>query len=58
MLFIVKSLEIFTLLLQESITGKPLPAKEFSVVGIVKMFNNTITPRFSNGNKHWLNAVI
>jgi hypothetical protein len=58
MMVIMKSLEMFALTFQGSIPGKPLPAKEFFVVGIIKMLNDAIAPRFPNRDKHWLNAVI
>jgi hypothetical protein len=57
MMLIVEALKILSLPFEGSIAWEPLPAKEFTVIGIVKVLNDAISPGLSNGNKNGLNAI-
>jgi len=57
MMLVVEALKILTLPFEGSIAWEPLSAKEFTVIGVVKVLNDPISPGLSNWNKHRLNAV-
>jgi hypothetical protein len=47
MIPVVEELKVLGLRSEMSVTPKPLSPKESSIVGIIKAFHNSITPRFS-----------
>ena len=54
MISIVEELKVLGLRPEMSVTPKPLGPKESSVIGIIKAFHNSITPRFSYRDKDHL----
>jgi len=48
----VKPLKMFALPLECCIALKPLSSEELFVIGIVKAFNDTVSPRLSDGDEH------
>jgi len=52
---VMKPLKIFTLPLQTQIALEPLAPEKLFVVCIVKVFNNSVPPRFSDRNKNRVN---
>ncbi len=51
MVLIVKELEILRLGSERAIAPEPLGAEKSAVVGIIKAFNASIAPGFSDGNE-------
>jgi hypothetical protein len=51
MMHVVIEFEIPGLGSEVAVTPKPLDSKETAVIGIIKAFDRSITPRFSNRNK-------
>lgn len=49
---IVKELEVLRLGSELEIVPEPLPAEESLVVGIIKAFNGSIAPGFSDGDEN------
>lgn len=57
MMLVMKPLKIFALSLKGRIAWKPLSSEELSVVGIVKAFNDGISPWFPDGDENRCNTV-
>jgi len=57
MVHVMKSLKMLALPLERRITEEPLPVKEFFIIRIVKALYYSVTPRFSDWYKHWLDAI-
>lgn len=55
---VVKSLKIFALPFERRIARKPLASVKLLVIGAVKAFDNTVTPRLCDGDEHWRNAKV
>lgn len=47
MMPVVKELKVLGLRSEMSVTAKPLGSEESSIIGLIKAFHNSITPRFS-----------
>jgi len=55
---VAKRLKVLTLPFQMRIAIKPLTTENFFTVIIVKVFYVTVTPRFTDGYKYRLNAMM
>jgi hypothetical protein len=51
MMHVVIEFEILGLGSEVAVTPKPLDSKEAAVIGVIKAFDRSITPGFSNRNK-------
>ena len=57
MILVVESLKIFALSLKGRIAWKPLPPKELAVIGVIEVFDDTVSPRLFDRNEYRRNAV-
>jgi hypothetical protein len=57
MMLIVEPLEVLALPLKRRIAWEPLPPKELPVIGVVEMFNNSVSPRLPNWDEDRGNTV-
>lgn len=55
---VVKTLEMFCLLLQGCVTHEELPAKELSVIRVVESFHYPVAPGFANRDEYRSDAVV
>ena len=58
MILVVESLKIFALSLKGRIAWKPLPPKELAVIGVIEVFDDTVSPWLPNGDKNGRNTVV
>jgi len=58
MMQVVKPLKVLALPLEGLVAMKPLTAKEFAVVRVIKSFNRPISPGLANGNENGLDPVV
>lgn len=56
MMCVVEPLKTLALSFDGCVAWEPLCPKEFPVVGVVKVLNDSVSPRLSDGNKHRRNA--
>lgn len=56
MLCVVEPLKTLALSFDGCVRWEPLCPEELPVVRVVEMLDDGVSPRFSNGNKHWGNA--
>jgi len=52
MVFIMEELEVLGLRSEVAVAPKPLSSEESLIVRIIEALNDSITPRFSNGNEN------
>jgi hypothetical protein len=58
MMLVVEPLKILALTLESCIAWKPLPPKELTVIGVVEVFDDTVSPWLPNGDKNRCNTVV
>ena len=54
----MNSLKMLALPFKCPIAGKPLPSEKLFVVGVVKAFDDAVSPRFPDGDKHRGDAIM
>jgi len=52
----MEPLEIFALPFERRIAREPLASVKLLVIGVVKAFDDTVTPRLSDGDEHRRNT--
>ena len=57
MMLVMKPLKMLALSLEGHVAWKPLSPEEFPVVGVVKAFDDAVSPWLPDGNENRCNAV-